>query len=451
MGTNSSSGGEHMLSKVENERLTRTGPGTPMGDLLRRYWQPAALSEEVPAGGPAREVVLLGEELVAYRNEDGRVGLLGRHCPHRAADLSYGRVEDGGLRCAYHGWLLDATGACLDQPAEPRGKAFCEKIHHTAYPCQEAAGIVWAYLGPGTPPPLPRWDWLLAPEAYVFSFKGYQECNWLQANEGEIDPSHLSFLHRVFEDKVDEEAYGVQLLDAAEGTDIPITRILREQTAPDIEIEQTDFGVRLYTMRDLPGARRHLRVTNYLFPNAAVVAVGTDWGVVQVHVPIDDEHNWRYDVVYSYCQPMDREGLRREKLELYTTSDYRPRRNRANRYGFDLAEQRSKTYVGVGFDINVHDTWAVEGAGPIQDRTTEHLGTQDKAIIASRRMLLNALNTLQHGGELPLLGPDPRYQDLATIDMVVPADQWRTAWRERADERAKESPWAARLLPAEVG
>jgi phenylpropionate dioxygenase-like ring-hydroxylating dioxygenase large terminal subunit len=436
-----------MLSKADNDLLTRSGPGTPMGGLLRRYWQPAALSAELAAGGAAREVRLLGEDLVAFRNLDGSVGLLGRHCSHRAADLSYGRVEDGGLRCNYHGWLYDVAGNCLDQPAEPADKRFCDKIRHLAYPCREAAGIIWAYLGPEAPPPLPAFDWMLAPEEFVFAFKGYQECNWMQAHEGEIDPSHLSFLHRFFEDTADEDAYGRQILDAAEGTDIPVSRILREQVAPRIEIEATDYGVRIFTVREITEALRHVRITNYLFPNSAVVAVSTDWGLLQVHVPIDDEHNWRYDVMYSFRQPVDRAGLLRDKLELYTLPDYRPRRNRANRYGFDLDEQQAHTYIGIGRDFNTHDTWATEGAGLIQDRTTEHLGSQDKAIIASRRMLLDALKTIEQGGDPPMLGSRSGldYQDLATIDTVSPADAWQTAWRERHAARVAASAWAARV------
>ena len=440
-----------MLSKADNDLLTRTGPGTPMGGLLRRYWQPAALSTELTSGGPAREVLLMGEELVAYRNLDGSVGLLGRHCSHRAADLSYGRVEGGGLRCAYHGWLYDAAGNCLDQPAEPPDKRFCDKIHHLAYPCQEAAGIVWAYLGPGAAPPRPGFDWMLAPDDFVFSFKGYQECNWMQAHEGEIDPSHLSFLHRFFHDSADEDAYGRQILDAAEGTDVPVSRLLREQVAPSIEIESTAFGVRIYTVREVSDALRHVRVTNYLFPNSAVVAVSTDWGLLQVHVPIDDEHNWRYDVMYSFRQPMDREGLLHDKLQLYTLPDYKPKRNRSNRYGFNLDEQQSTTYIGIGRDFNTHDTWATEGAGPIQDRTTEHLGSQDKAIIASRRMLLAALKTIEQGGHPPMLdGGSVDYQDLVTIDTVTPADAWQTAWRDRHAARVAESPWATRAVKVEV-
>jgi hypothetical protein len=168
-------------------------------------------------------------------------------------------------------------------------------------------------------------------------------------------------------------------------------------------------------------------------------------------VPIDDEHNWRYDVMYSFRQPMDRDGLLHDKLELYTLPDYKPRRNKTNRYGFDVQEQRRSTYIGIGRDFNTHDSWATEGAGAIQDRTTEHLGTTDKAIIASRRMLLDALRTLEQGGDLPMLGARPiDFKDLITIDTVTPADAWRTGWRDRHAVRLEQSPWAASALAAGV-
>src|SRR5487761_1577021 len=155
-----------MLTEERNELVTRTGPGTPCGELMRRYWQPAALSEELPPGGAPLPVRLLGEDLVLFRDEQGRPGLLGLHCSHRAADLSYGRLEDGGLRCLYHGWLYDIHGNCLEQPGEPAGSDFKSKIHHPAYPCHEIGGIIYAYLGPGAPPPIPPYEFIAAPETH---------------------------------------------------------------------------------------------------------------------------------------------------------------------------------------------------------------------------------------------------------------------------------------------
>src|SRR5579871_706734 len=185
-----------MLTVEQNELLTRVGPGTPCGDLLRRYWQPVALAEEIAPGGPPVPLEILGEALVLFRDEQGRPGLLGLHCAHRGADLSYGRLEDGGLRCIYHGWLYDRAGRCLEQPGEPAGSRYFERIRHPAYPCHEAAGIIFAYMGPGAPPLFPAYEFLHVPDANVISNKIWHDCSYLQGNEGNIDPAHLSFLHR---------------------------------------------------------------------------------------------------------------------------------------------------------------------------------------------------------------------------------------------------------------
>src|SRR4029453_10425367 len=185
-----------MVKPEEIDLIVQTGPGTPGGDLMRRYWQPAALSEELPLGGAPIPIRLLSEDLALFRDEDGRPGLLGIHCAHRGADLSYGRLEDGGLRCIYHGWLYDRTGRCLEQPGEPAGSTFHERIRHPAYPCHEQAGVIFAYRGPGAPPVFPNYEFLRerAPEQ-MDVIKRYHECNYHQANEGNIDTSHLSFLH----------------------------------------------------------------------------------------------------------------------------------------------------------------------------------------------------------------------------------------------------------------
>src|SRR5262245_53559219 len=192
-----------MLTREENDLLTQIGPGTPGGALIRRYWQPAALSEELPAGGAPVPVRLLGEDLVLFRDEQGRPGLLALHCAHRGADLSYGRLEDGGLRCLYHGWLYDVAGRCLEQPGAPAGSTFKDRVRQRAYPCVERAGAIFAYLGPAErgdtgafrPPPLPPFDFLRAPDGHVAATKAWQECSYLQANEGNLDTSHLSYMH----------------------------------------------------------------------------------------------------------------------------------------------------------------------------------------------------------------------------------------------------------------
>lgn len=441
-----------MVTAEENELLTRTGPGTAMGEVMRRYWQPLLLTEELPDERPVKEARVLGEDLVVFRDEGGRYGALARLCAHRAGDLSYGRLEDGGLRCPYHGWLYDVGGRCLDQPAEPADARFCDRVRQPAYPCIERNGIIYGYMGPGQPPLFPAFDWHLAPDTHTFVFKGYQRANWLQATEGEIDPAHLSYLHRYLTDEIDDDhSYGFdQYLEPAEGTDIPVTRLLRDFPNPRLETEATDFGVRIYALRDA-GQFMHVRVTNYLFPNAAVVAVGSDWGLVQLHMPIDDGSNFRYDIFYSFRKPMDKETLRRARLKTYGVPDYKPRRTSETRYDFDAAEQKSGTYAGVGYDFNVHDTCILESAGPIQDRTREHLGYTDRAIIAARRMLLSAARGTD--GALPMATHDAaanHFDNLATIDAVTAPDDWKTGWIAKAMARRAASSWAADIEPAKL-
>ena len=215
--------------------LTRTGPGTPGGELMRRFWQPFALTAELPSGGPAQQVRVMSEDLVLFRDENGKVGLLGLHCAHRCADLSYGRIEDGGLRCIYHGWLFDVAGKCLEQPAEPGGGEFRHNVQHLAYPCVERGGAIWTYMGPGEPPLFPNYPAVIAPDAYRFTSRWESDCNYLQGNEGNIDPVHTSYLHRLDLSKV--EPFRTSL------------RVFSVDSAPKLSVQSTRFGVRVYTDR----------------------------------------------------------------------------------------------------------------------------------------------------------------------------------------------------------
>ena len=435
-----------MLTQEENLLVTQTGPKTPAGEVLRRYWQPAALVDELPPERPVKAVTLLGENLVLYRNEQGRYGLLGRHCSHRGADLSYGRLEDSGLRCLYHGWLYNAEGRCLEQPAEPENSQFCDKIRHTAYPCKVRNGIIFAYMGPGKPPDFPAYDCFVAPDAFTFAFKGFIDCNWLQALEGGIDPSHVSFLHRFFVDEDPATGYGQQFRDSTASADIPVTKILRDIPRPQLEVEPTPYGLRLFALRRMDQDRMHMRVTNLTFPNAIVVPMSKDMVITQWHVPIDDQRSWWYAIFYDFCQPVDKSAMREQRLDLYTLPDYIPHRNRSNRYGFDDREQRELTYTGMGMDINVHDTWAVESAGALQDRTVEHLGAADKGITAYRRVLLRTIRGLQQHGVSPSLGLEPNLSSMsgpAAIDAIVSANAWQTAWQIQDQIRRANSEWAS--------
>lgn len=435
-----------MLTAEQNERITRTGPGTPCGELMRRYWQPAALTAELVGNRPVKPVRLLGEELVIFKDEEGRYGLVERNCCHRGADLAFGRLEDGGLRCPFHGWLFGVDGACLQQPGEPAGSSFHRKVRQPAYPCVEKNGIVFAYLGPlaegEAPPRLPDFDCFAAPDAYTFAFKGLWECNWLQAMEVAIDPVHASFLHRFFEDEDDEE-YGQQFRGKTQS--VAVTKVLREYDSPALEVAETDYGLRIAALREMDAGKMHIRVTNALFPHGAVIPMSSDMNLTQWHVPIDDTSCYWYAMFTDYNREVDKVTMHEQRIHAVTLPDYRPVKNRSNNYGFDPEEQRTQTYTGMGMDINVHDQWAVESLGPIQDRTREHLGYTDKAITAYRRRLFRGMEAVERGEDPPLvLRQGDRLAEVPnSIDTIGDAADWEAEWRAHEDVRRAASPWAA--------
>lgn len=431
-----------MLNAEINERVTLTGPGTPAGSLLRCYWQPAALVDELAGDRPAVPVRLLGEDLVLYREEKGGFALVGRRCPHRGADLSYGRLEDGGLRCPFHGWLFDGQGRCLEQPAEPEDSDFHTSIRHTAYPCVERNGIIFAWMGPGIAPSLPDLDCFVAPETHSFAFKGLIEANWLQALEVGIDPAHASFLHRYFEDDDPEDGYGQQFRDRTDGGEIPVTKLLRDHVRPDISVDPADHGLRITSLRDLGNQGTHVRITNLVFPNAITIPLSLDMVLTQWHVPIDETSCFWYGIFTAFEQETDKKTMRDRRLELYSLPDYRPKRGKANNYGYDPMEQMNQTFTGMGMDINVHDNWAVESPGAIHDRSTENLGTSDKAIIANRRLLMQAIDAVEAGGD-PVVTLDNVTGPLA-IDTIAAKGDWQTHWKQADLSRRNRSSWAKR-------
>ncbi|QSB15881.1 aromatic ring-hydroxylating dioxygenase subunit alpha [Natronosporangium hydrolyticum] len=450
-----------MLRREENERVTRTGPGTALGQLMRAYWQPAALVSELDPERPVIPVRLLGEDLVLFRRDDGGWALVGRFCAHRGVDLAYGRHEDGGLRCLYHGWLYGADGRCREQPAEPAHSTFASKVRIPAYPCQERNGIIFAYLGEGEPPPFPHYDCFQAPDEYTFAFKGLWECNWLQGVEGGIDPSHVSFLHR-FIDEDPRDTYGQQFSEEVAGTGQKLSKLVGDAYRPDIEVEPAEHGLRVYALRQLTDELRHVRITNLVFPNAFVVPFGNSKVFCQWHVPIDDQNHYWYMIFYDFAEPTDKEKLLAQRRKEVSLPDYRPLRNRDNNWGFDPSEQRNLTYTGMGLDINVHDQWAVESMGRIQDRTVERLGVSDRAVTANRRLLLRAIDDFVAGKPVPGRPADePAATELTgplAIDTVTPTDGWEQAWRHREADRRAGSPWGPATAPpsnptpaAEVG
>lgn len=438
-----------MISAEKNDLITRVGAGTPAGELLRQYWQPVALSDELEGKRPVRSVTLMGQALVLFRDEHGRLSLMDRDCPHRGADLSFGRLEAGGLRCPFHGWVFDADGNCLETPAEPEGSKLCTRIKQKTYPVVEKNGMIFGYLGEGEPPAMPNFDCFVAPDTHVFAFKGKLECNWLQALEVGIDPAHASFLHRFFEDEDTSESYGKQFRGASADSDMPITKVLREYDRPGIDVEPTDYGMRLTALRKLGAHQTHVRVTNLYFPQAFVIPMSSEMTITQWHVPIDDYNCYWYAFFTSFTTPVNKQQMREQRLELYELPDYTSRRNKRNNYGYDVDEQLTQTYTGMGHDINVHDQWAIESQGRIQDRTREHLGTTDKGITAYRRMLIKAIEQQQQG-EKPLMVVD---EDQATtlvgppsIDGVTDNAKVDDYWKTADLERRLACSWAAELV-----
>ncbi len=447
----------------QNELITRIGPGTPCGNLMRQYWQPVALVDEFDpaldpkmANRPLKAVRLLGQDFILFKDDQRRWGLLDRDCPHRNADLAFARHEGDGVRCPFHGWKFDVTGKCLETPAEPVGSRLCDRVKQASYPVLEKSGVLFAWLGkPGAEPPFPNFDCFKAPSTHVFAFKGLWRCNWLQAFEVGIDPAHASFLHRfLFDtplDAIGDNAAGKQFRSASEGEvdgqRLPMTRVLREFHRPDISQEPKPWGFRLTTLRPLNDELTHVRVTNAIFPSTFQIPLSETLTITQFHVPIDDENNYWYAFFTSFAGPVDKEAMRNQRTKYIPLPDYIPKSGRQNDWGFNAEEQRTRTYLGMGEDdINVHDQWAVESMGRIQDRTREHLGTSDRVIMANRSLLLKAIETVQAGGTAPgvadpalaaeMVGPD-------TVDGVAPAGTWGTWWQERAKAKRDHAPWNA--------
>ena len=437
-----------MISAEQNELMTRVGPGTPAGRLLRNYWQPVALVDQfLDSSRPVLPIKVLGEEFVLIRNSRNQYGLLDRHCPHRGADLAYGRYEDGNLRCVFHGWLFDVEGKCLETPAEPQGSRMCEHIRQRSYPVAERSGIVFAWLGDGAPTAFPHFDCFTAPDAYTFAFKGYWDCNWLQALEVGIDPAHASFLHRYFEDEDPAAGYGRQFRGKPSDSDLPISKVLREYDRPEITVTRTDYGMRLVTLRRIDERHAHGRSTHIVFPQAFVIPMSAEMTITQWHVPVDDYGCYWYSIFTSFTAPVDKKTMREQRLKAYPAPDYKPIHNRANGWGFDAEQQRKSTYTGMGFDINIHDQFACESPGRIADRTRENLGSSDKGIALYRRLLLDAIrkNSL---GEKTLMMPDAVQAAALTgppaVDGIGPADRWEEYYKETDAARRNRAPWSAR-------
>jgi phenylpropionate dioxygenase-like ring-hydroxylating dioxygenase large terminal subunit len=411
-----------MLTHEENELVTRIEAGTPMGTTMRRYWIPALLAWELPEPDcPPVRVKLLGEDLVAFRDTEGRVGLLDEFCPHRRASLFFGRNEECGLRCVYHGWKFDVSGRCVDMMNEPEELTFKHKIRQPSYPTVEMGGLIWAYMGPpALEPPRPKFAWTQSPATHRHVSKVIEECNWLQALEGGIDTSHAPILHRVL--RSDSDRPGFKPKD-------PFVR----GKAPALVVDLTDYGYQYAGIRPLDDTDVHIRAYHFVLPfhqirpsrielGGALQVAGHIW------VPMDDENTMVYNwLTAAGDEPLSEEDrlerrLGNGPLDIDQTT-FRSKRNRGNNYLLDRQVQKTETFTGID-GINVQDRAVQEGMGRIVDRSKEHLGPADKPIIQARRLLLRAVQTVQDGGTPQ--GIAPTYYGLRAAEGVVPRDaDWR--------------------------
>jgi len=388
-----------MLRAQENEYVTRVGPGTPMGTLMRQYWVPAMLSSELPRPDcPPVRVLLLGEKLIGFRDSRGQVGLLGNHCPHRGASLFYARNDGCGLRCVYHGWKFDVAGRCVDMPSEPPESNFKDKVRARAYPCQERGGVIWAYLGPReNPPPLPDLEPNQLPAEQTTAIAIARDCNWLQGLEGDIDTAHIGFLHFGSEDAEDQEP----------GT---FRYYTLKDRAPKYAVLDTDYGSMYGAYRPAAPGQNYWRIAQFLFPFWTMTPTGLlgHHLVARAWVPMDDEHMIMFMMV-PQLPPQDRavrerQGARPPKMLPNTTGwlgRFRLEANESNDYLLDRgAQERDEEYSGIS-GIHLQDQAITESMGPIYDRTQEHLGSSDAMVIRVRRRLIAAARALAEGGTVP--------------------------------------------------
>lgn len=434
-----------MLSREDNELLTRTGPGTPMGALVRQYWIPVVLSSELVAGGRVKRVQLLGERLIAFRAKSGRPGLVGEFCPHRLASLYFGRVEEAGMRCVYHGWKFGMDGRCLEMPNEPPGSGFASKIRHVGYPCEEAGGMIWAYMGPvSPPPPMPHLEWTLLPDAHSFASKRVQECNWFQAMEGGIDSSHISFLHAPLDPGDAEVTRALDLASFGVGSAVQTA-----DRAPRFEVVDTDYGVLIGAQRSRSDGKHLWRVTQFLMPFYTMPPTDLDEKITQSHiwVPMDDGTCVNWMVTWHPDRPLTREEIDLNVAGkgahvcdyLPPTSepygDIRAAANRHNDYEMDWEAHRTRMFCGIpGF--GVQDQAIQESQGEIVDRALEHLGSSDTAIIHVRRRLMNAARALRDCGT-PAPGRDPESFHVRSASVVLPPG---ASWLDGALPRVMAKP-----------
>ena len=438
-----------MTTAAESEILTRVGPGTPLGAMLREYWIPAALSSELVADAPPTRLMLLGEALIAFRDTSGRVGVMDHRCAHRCASLFYGRNEENGLRCIYHGWKFDVDGNCLDManvPAHRRGEA---KVRARAYRVAERNGIVWTYMGAReTPPPLPCFEASLLPEEDRNLFCVQRECNWLQALEGDIDTSHFSFLH-----------VGAVDFDNADPTNLG--RFATLDRAPDYHVADTDWGTMYAAHRPANPGETYWRVAHFMFPFWTIPPDGnfSDHIIARAWVPMDDTHTMFFHCSWKKNTP----GLRKLKDgtpipgasigNVFKPNGtgwfdrWRLKANGANDYLIDRDAQRHGNYSGM-VGIHLQDQAMTESMGPIVDHTREHLSVSDVMIARTRRRILAAARDAAAGVTPPGVDRPELYQGARGGDFISSASVgWLEAYADQM--RRSKNPTGALKIAAE--
>jgi phenylpropionate dioxygenase-like ring-hydroxylating dioxygenase large terminal subunit len=409
-----------MLSTEDNSLLTRVSKGTAMNNLFRRFWLPVLLAAELPTPDcPPVRVRVLDEELVAFRDTNGRVGLLDQRCPHRHANLFWGRNEDGGLRCVYHGWKFDVTGRCVDIPNAIEGESFKEKIHaFAAYPAVDNGGLIWAYLGPPElEPQLPHFDFAHVADNQRFVRKMLLPGNYLQIMEGDVDSSHVSFLHHA-----GVAPKGVMKIAGAASPYMVLNR------QPHWEIENTDYGVRLAARRDAEPDTYYWRVNQWCMPSYAIIAAEAEALIhINIRVPVSDTETMYFRLWWHPERPLTE--LEVDELESggvimpdMIPGTFLTAENMRNDYLIDRSKQGSgASYTGIK-SISAQDFAVQEDqGGPIMDRSLEHLVSSDAAIIAVRKRLLDATKALADGVEPPEAADGDLYR-VRSLDTILPRD-----------------------------
>ena len=407
-----------MLKKEQNDLLTQTGPGTPMGQFFRRFWIPALLAEELtgPDCPPVR-VKLLSERLLAWRDSKGRLSLIDVFCAPRGVSLWFGRNEDEGLRCPYHGWKYDHTGQCTEVPSEPAESGYCQKVKLTSYPLIERGGVLWTYMGPPEQqPPLPEWEFATVPADRTFMSKRFQECNWLQAMEGGIDSSHVSWLHG-------SSLNRDPLFQGSKGNQYNLG-----DARPVFEVVESPGGLFIGARRNAEEGKYYWRITQWVMPSFTMIPPRGDHPVHgHFWIPIDDHNCWTWSYDYKVTRPFTPTELAALKAGQgvhveYVPGTYRPAANKDNDYLMDReAQRRGDTYSGIK-GIAMQDASLQESMGPIVDRTKENLVSTDNGIIMARHRLLRAVKALTDKNVTPP-GVDIVHQQCRSASVVLPPDQ----------------------------